>query len=174
MHAASLNTSHVAPPYVEPWALCSPTLSSISSPDISAAALCARLGHWGMKGSLFLTAPILPMFAASFLHCTKMLMAPCNVLCGTKTRRLSATVWQPFSTWLMTPTKTRPHKPMLAEWTSEIVSLSLSQLPGMYSISWEEKPFSLPSWLASPVWLVGYSPEWVQLWLGCTSLQMLC
>ena len=28
--------------------------------------------------------------------------------------------------WLMTPTKTRPHKPMLAEWTSEILSLSLS------------------------------------------------
>ena len=30
--------------------------------------------------------------------------------------------------WLMTPTKTRPHKPMLAEWTSEILSLSLSLL----------------------------------------------
>ena len=28
--------------------------------------------------------------------------------------------------WLMIPTKTRPHKPMLAEWTSEILSLSLS------------------------------------------------
>ena len=27
----------------------------------------------------------------------------------------------------MTPTKTRPHKPMLAEWTCEILSLSLSQ-----------------------------------------------
>ena len=26
----------------------------------------------------------------------------------------------------MTPTKTRPHEPMLAEWTSEILSLSLS------------------------------------------------
>ena len=26
----------------------------------------------------------------------------------------------------MTPTKTRPHKPMLAEWTSELLSLSLS------------------------------------------------
>ena len=26
----------------------------------------------------------------------------------------------------MTPTKTRPHKPMLAEWSSEILSLSLS------------------------------------------------
>ena len=29
-----------------------------------------------------------------------------------------------YSMWLMTPTKTRPHKPMLAEWTSEILSLS--------------------------------------------------
>ena len=47
-------------------------------------------------------------------------------LCGTRTRRLFATAWQPFSTWLMIPTKTRPHKPMLAEWTSEILSLSLS------------------------------------------------
>ena len=28
--------------------------------------------------------------------------------------------------WLMTPTQTRPHKPMLAEWTSEILSLSLA------------------------------------------------
>ena len=28
------------------------------------------------------------------------------------------------SMWLMTPTKTRPHKPMLAEWTSEILFLS--------------------------------------------------
>ena len=26
----------------------------------------------------------------------------------------------------MTPTKTRPHKPMLAEWTSEILSLSVT------------------------------------------------
>ena len=32
----------------------------------------------------------------------------------------------PFSTWLMTPTKMRPHKPMLAGWTSESLSLSLS------------------------------------------------
>ena len=46
---------------------------------------------WVMKGILFLTALILPMFAASFVHCIKMLMVPCNVLCGTKTRRLSAT-----------------------------------------------------------------------------------
>ena len=35
----------------------------------------------------------------------------------------------------MTPTKTRPHKPMLAEWTSEILSLSLSRLDGMVVLS---------------------------------------
>ena len=29
--------------------------------------------------------------------------------------------------WLMTPTKTRPHKPMLAEWTSEILSLDAAR-----------------------------------------------
>ena len=44
-------------------------------------------------------------------------------LCGTRTRRLSAIAQQPFSFWLMTATKTRPHKPMLAEWTSDILSL---------------------------------------------------
>ena len=43
----------------------------------------------------------------------------CSVLCGTRTRRLSAIAWQPFSTWLMTPTKTRPHKPLLAVWTGD-------------------------------------------------------
>ena len=95
------------------------------SPGISAAALCVRPGRWGMRGTLFLTALILPTFAASFVRCIKNLMVPCSVLCGTRTRRLFATAWQPFSTWLMTPTKTRPHQPMLAEWTSEILSLSL-------------------------------------------------
>ena len=44
-------------------------------------------------------------------------------LCGTRTRKLFAIAWRPFSIWLMAPTKTRPHKPMLAEWTSEILSL---------------------------------------------------
>ena len=83
------------------------------SPGISAIALCAGTGHWGMKGILFSTAPILPTFAASFVHCIKMLMVPCSVLCGTTTTGLSASVLQPSSTWLMTPTKTRPHKPML-------------------------------------------------------------
>ena len=97
------------------------------SPGISAAALCARPGHWGMKGTSFFTAPILPPFAASFVHCIKMLMVPCSVLCGTRTKGLSAIVLQPSSTWLMTP-KTRPHKPMLAQWTTEILSLSLSLL----------------------------------------------
>ena len=60
-------------------------LLGLPSPDISAAALCARLGHWGMKGILFLIALMLRIFAASFVHCTKMLMVPCSVLCGTKT-----------------------------------------------------------------------------------------
>ena len=58
---------------------------------IFAAALCARLGHWGIKGTLFLTALILPTFAADFVHCIGMLMVPCSVLCGTRTGRLSAT-----------------------------------------------------------------------------------
>ena len=39
---------------------------NLPSPGISAAALCAGPGHWGMKGILFLTAPILPTFVASF------------------------------------------------------------------------------------------------------------
>ena len=46
--------------------------------------------HWGMNGILFLTAPILPTFVASFGRCIKMLMVPCSVLCGTRTRKLSA------------------------------------------------------------------------------------
>ena len=41
-------------------------LLNLPSPGISAAALCAEPGHWGMKGILFLTAPILPTFVASF------------------------------------------------------------------------------------------------------------
>ena len=40
-----------------------------------------------MKGILFLTAPILPTFAASFVHCIKMLMAPCSVLVWRKDRK---------------------------------------------------------------------------------------
>ena len=63
---------------------------SLPSPGISAAALCAGPGHWGMNGILFLTAPLLPTFVASFGHCIKMLMVPCSVLCGTRTRKLSA------------------------------------------------------------------------------------
>ena len=63
------------------------------SPGISAAALRARLRHWGMKGNLFFTAPVLPTFAASFNHTTKMLRVPCSDLCATRFRsflRLSA------------------------------------------------------------------------------------
>ena len=89
------------------------------------SALCAGPGHWGMNGILFLTAPILPTFVASFGRCIEMLMVPCSVLCGTRTRKLSAIAQRPSSMWLMTPTKTRPHKPMLAEWTSEILSLNI-------------------------------------------------
>ena len=88
-------------------------------------SLCVRPGRWEMRGILFLNALILPTFAATFVRCTKRLMVPCSVLYGTRTRRLFATAWQPFSTWLMTPTKTCPHKPMMAEWTSEILSISL-------------------------------------------------
>ena len=97
------------------------------SPGISgsAAALCARPGRWGMRGILILTALVLPTFAARFIRCIEKLMVPCSGLCGTRTRRLFANAWQPFSTWLMIPTKTRRHEPMLAEWTSEILSLSL-------------------------------------------------
>ena len=47
-------------------------------------------GHWGMNGILFLTAPILPTFVASFGRCIKMLMVPFSVLCGTRTRKLFA------------------------------------------------------------------------------------
>ena len=65
-------------------------LLDLPSPGISAAALCAGPGHWGMNGILFLTAPILPTFVASFGRCIKMLMVPCSVLCGTRTRKLSA------------------------------------------------------------------------------------
>ena len=35
----------------------------------------------------------------------------------------------------MTPTKTRPHKPMLAEWTIEILSLSLSLLAAPVNVA---------------------------------------
>ena len=59
------------------------------SPGISAAALCARPGHWGMKGILFLTAPRLPTFAANSVRCIRMLMVPCSP-CATRTKRLSA------------------------------------------------------------------------------------
>ena len=31
-----------------------------------------------------------PEFAASLVHCMKMLTLPCNVMCGTRTKRLSA------------------------------------------------------------------------------------
>ena len=41
----------------------------------------------------------------------------------------------------MTPTKTRPHKPMLAEWTSEISSLSHAGIvkPISYAVALQAK-----------------------------------
>ena len=54
---------------------------------------------------------------------SSLLTVPCNVLCGIRTRRLCAIAWQPSSTWLMTPTKMRPHEAMLAEWTRDILPL---------------------------------------------------
>ena len=50
----------------------------------------------------------------------------------------------------MTPTKTRPHKPMLAEWTSEILSLPLS-LKGRGCICGRTR--SLASYIACPTCL---------------------
>ena len=45
-----------------------------------------------LGGILFLTALILPTFAASFVRCIKKLMVPCMVPCGgTRTRGLFAT-----------------------------------------------------------------------------------
>ena len=38
----------------------------------------------------------------------------------------------------MTPTKTRPHKPMLAEWSSEILSLSLSRVVPVLVCCWAQ------------------------------------
>ena len=64
--------------------------------------------------------PKFPRLAARFGHSTKLLKVPCSILGGTRIRRLSAIAWQPFSTWFIPvgPTKTRPHKPVLAGWTS--------------------------------------------------------
>ena len=47
--------------------------------------------------------------------------SPCSIPCSA-VHAVSKAVSP--SIWLMTPTKTRAHKPMLAEWTSEFLSLS--------------------------------------------------
>ena len=60
---------------------------------------------------------ILPTFAARFGHVTRMPTVPCSILCGTRTRRLSAIAQQPLSTWLMTQIRARPHELIHAEWT---------------------------------------------------------
>ena len=41
-------------------------LLDLPSPSISAAALCAGPGHWGMNGILFLTAPIRRQFRSLY------------------------------------------------------------------------------------------------------------
>ena len=68
------------------WALMLCQLNRVGLPDqpspgISATALCARPGHWGMKGILILTALIIPTFAAVFIRCIKMLMIPYHAVC---------------------------------------------------------------------------------------------
>ena len=45
-----------------------------------------------------------------FGRCIKMLMVPCSVLCGTRTRKLFAIALRPSSIWLTTPIKTRPQR----------------------------------------------------------------
>ena len=132
------------------------------SPGISAAARCARPGHWGTKGIFFSTAPILPMFAASFVHCIRMVTVPWSVLCGTRTRRLSALAQQPFSAWLMTSTKTHPHKQMLAEWSSGLFSLCPRQRVRQECLLLNDKP---PSSVTYLVWDKAHQPEQV----GCSN-----
>ena len=76
---------------------------------ICAIALSATFRHWEMKGILFLIAWKFPKLAASPGRYAKM---------------LSDIAWQPFQSWLLTPTKMRPHEPMLAEWNSSPRSAS--------------------------------------------------
>ena len=52
--------------------------------------------------------------AIGFVHCIMMLMVPCSLLCGTRTKRLSAIAQQPFSTWLM-------EHPSYGNWAGGIV-----------------------------------------------------
>ena len=88
------------------------------SPGIWAAAHCPLPWYWEMRGTLFMNAPNLTTFA-SFSHYPyiKMLMVPCSVIHGMRTRR-SGNAWHAFSTCLMTPLKLRPYEPKLAEWTA--------------------------------------------------------
>ena len=76
-------------------------------PLASAPLLFVRHPGIRRRRNFELIAQSMPAFAAYFGCCTKMLMAPCNVLCE-----------QPFFTWLFTPKRT-PHQPMMAEWVGE-------------------------------------------------------
>ena len=71
-----------------------------------ASALCGARAL-GDGRHFVLIALILPTTAASFGHGTKMLMVPCSVVSGTRTRRLSAIALQPILAQVMTPTQTR-------------------------------------------------------------------
>ena len=64
--------------------------------------------------------------AASFGHFAKMLMAPAVFCVAQGPEGCLPLPGSHSETRLMTPTKMRPHKPMLAGWTREISSLFLS------------------------------------------------
>ena len=53
--------------------------SAIRGPD--------RPEHLSIYLPILFNAPFLPTFAASSVHCIKMLTVPCSVLCGTRTTR---------------------------------------------------------------------------------------
>ena len=89
-------------------------------PGISAAALCARPGHWGMKGILFLIAHIRPRFRSLYkdadgtMRCFvwhKDQKAVCHCLAAIL--NLADDTNQDASSYYR-----------LAEWTIEILSLS--------------------------------------------------
>ena len=89
------------------------------SPGISAAAVCARPGHWERQFTFD---------CPHFAHECRQFRSLCQDADGT----MQCFVWHKdqkavchclaSSTWLMTPAKTRPHKPMLVEWAKEYLS----------------------------------------------------
>ena len=74
-HALPVEQGRLARPVI-PW-------------HLRCCSLC-KTGHRGMKGILFLIAPILPTFAASLVHYIKVLMFADAVFSGTRIKRLSA------------------------------------------------------------------------------------